>query len=82
MQIYIKATGRLESYLPENTKISGTLSIPQNSTMQDVVHLLNIDTEEAFLCVVNTAMIPQSCLDITAINKDDKIILVPPIKGG
>ncbi len=82
MQIRIKATGRLEFYLSAETKESGRLPVPDDSTLQDIIQLLSIDNDARFLCTVNAIMVPQSQFDKTIIKNNDEIIFVPPIRGG
>ncbi len=82
MQVSIKASGRLKSYLPESVVASGKLEVAGNTTLSDIIQKFGINEDEPYVFIVNNAMIPESALSETRVNEGDIIKLIPPIRGG
>ncbi len=82
MQITIKASGRLSTYLDQQIKDSGKVIVDEPATLESLLQLLQIPDDEPFVFIVNNEMIPQSALSTTVLKAQDKVQLIPPIRGG
>ncbi len=83
MLISVKTTGLLGKYLPAgSSRNRGDVELPDHSTARDLLTALAIpDDGRCFVCINDNMLQPEE-LDATAINSDDKVVLMAPIRAG
>ncbi len=79
MIIHVKLFATLKKYAPDGESAkSFPLEVTENSSLGDLIHLLNIPNEEAKICFVNGhAEEPDYVL-----KENDEIGIFPPVGGG
>lgn len=78
MQIQIKLVGRLSEYRDSK----GPLEVPEETSVEELVQLLGIPTEEAGMVAVNDNAIPRTDRATTKINDGDSVVMLAPVHGG
>lgn len=74
MEVSLKATSHLSEFVPE----SGTVSVGENSRVEDVLSKLGINSELVMLIVVDGEL-----GDVDSVLHDGaRVELIPPISGG
>ncbi len=83
MQISVKLFGALRQYLPTGSSYNACkLTIAEGSTIADVLSLLPIPENKAYLVLFNDTKINSDTYADTNVSAADEIVLLPPIKGG
>jgi len=83
MKISVKLFGALRQYLPAGSSFNAcNLTIAEKSTIADVLTLLPIPEDKAFLVLFNDTKIDKEIYADTKVSAADEIVLLPPIKGG
>ena len=79
MKVEVRLFATLRSYLPVGTSVDGvSLDLPPGSTVRDVVALLNIPSEVAYLIVVNG----RDADPLQVLAPGDELAMFPPLAGG
>ena len=83
MQVTVKLFGGLRQFLPAGSSFNSCqLTIPSEPTLDDVLALLPIPEQKAYLVIINDEKINTTDYSSTEIHEGDEIVLLPPIKGG
>lgn len=83
MKITLKTSRPLAKYLPSGaTGNTAKLQLHDGATALDVVARLGMPAETNYLITLNGAIVPMSQRASTALSDDDKLSILPPLKGG
>ncbi len=83
MQVSVKLFGALRQFMPAGSTFNRcTLTVPDNANLTEVLALLSIPRNKPYLVVFNNSKIDAESYDTTLVSAADKIILLPPVKGG
>ena len=83
MQVNVKLFGALREYLPTGSGFNNCrLTTTEHSLLSDVLQLLPIPDNKAYLVILNDEKINRQNYDSTQLNENDEVVLLPPIKGG
>ena len=83
MQVNVKLFGALREYLPIGSGFNNCqLTTTEHSFLSDVLQLLPIPDNKAYLVILNDEKINRQNYDSTQLNENDEVVLLPPIKGG
>lgn len=81
MKVSVKMSGLIARYLP-GSEGGVELDIETGSTVEDLMKRLGLPAGENYLVIVNDATVPKARRGDHALSKDDRISIVPPLKGG
>ncbi|MEE8545893.1 MAG: MoaD/ThiS family protein [Alphaproteobacteria bacterium] len=83
MRITVKTTGLLADHLPPGASgDSAVLEVPEGATPQDVMTELGMPLDESYLVVVNDELVPKAERARRALEADDELTIMPPLRGG
>ncbi len=83
MRITAKTTGLLADHLPPGASgDSAELEVPEGATPQDVMTVLGMPLDESYLVVVNDELVPKAERARRALEADDELTIMPPLRGG
>lgn len=83
MRITVKTTGLLADHLPPGTSgDSAVLEVAEGATPQDVMTELGMPLDESYLVVVNDELVPKAERARRALEADDELTIMPPLRGG
>ncbi len=83
MQVSVKLFGGLRQYLPTGSAFNScVLTVPDDSILTDVLSLLPIPEDKAFIALLNDVKLDKEAYADTLVSASDAIVLLPPIKGG
>lgn len=78
MEIQVKLVGRLREYRDSKEP----LEVPDGVSVEQLVCLLKIPTEEAGMVAINDDAIPRKDRATTMLNDGDSVIMLAPVHGG
>ena len=78
MKIEVKLVGRLREYRDSKEP----LEVPDGTSVESVVQLLTIPSDEAGMVAVNDNAIPRKDRATTILNDGDSITMIAPVHGG
>ena len=83
MQITIKLYAYLSKYLPPNAQRNqAPLTIPDGTTVSDVVYLLKVPPEECHLVLVDGVYIAPELRETTTLREGQALAIWPMVAGG
>ena len=83
MQITVKATGLLTRHLPaERRGNEADLEVAEGITPRDVLLQLGLKPEGSYLIVLNGESLSRAERATRVLKRQDKIAIMPPLKGG
>ncbi len=83
MQVTVKLFGALRQFLPAGSGFNSCqLTTTANSMLEDVLGMLTIPEQRAYLVIVNDEKINREDYASIQVRENDEIVLLPPIKGG
>ena len=83
MKINLKTAGSLGRYLPAGA--NGNLAeveVTEGATPLDVMRQLGFPEEATYLVVLNGSSLPKAERGTVQLAEDDKLAIMPPLKGG
>ncbi|MCP3852777.1 MAG: MoaD/ThiS family protein [Gammaproteobacteria bacterium] len=83
MQVSVKLFGALRQFMPAGSAFNScTLTVADNANLTEVLAALPIPPSKPYLVVFNDSKIDEESFDTIRVTAADKIILLPPVKGG
>ena len=83
MRITVKATGRLVRFLPAGaTGMTARLEVAAGATPNDVIRQLAMPETGSYLVVLNGTAVTKAGRAEHQLAEDDKLAIMPPLKGG
>ncbi|MCP4235665.1 MAG: MoaD/ThiS family protein [Aestuariibacter sp.] len=83
MQVSVKLFGALRQFMPAGSAFNSCrLTVPDNANLTEVLAALPIPQSKPYLVVFNDSKIDADSYDATRVSAADKIVLLPPVKGG
>ena len=83
MKIRVKTSGLLGRYLPPGSAPNAAeLEIEEGTTPRDVMQLLGLPAEDSYLVILNGSTVPQAERKSRKLAADDRLAIMPPLKGG
>jgi len=83
MQVNVKLFGALREYLPAGSGFNSCqLTTTELPLLDEVLAMLPIPDNKAYLVILNDEKINQQEYASTQLNENDEVVLLPPIKGG
>ena len=78
MKIRVKLVGRLREYRDDKDP----LEVADGASVEDLIQLLRIPTDEAGMVAVNDNAIPRKNRATTIISDGDSVVMLAPVHGG
>ncbi len=83
MKIKVRTTGLLSEYLPPGSvRNVADLEVGDGTTPIDVLKHLGMPLDGAYLMAVNGELVPTAQRAECRLAEDDKLSIMPPLKGG
>ncbi|MFQ6023035.1 MAG: MoaD/ThiS family protein [Acidiferrobacterales bacterium] len=83
MRIKVRTTGLLGKYLPPGSvKNLAELEVADGATPFDVIKQLGMPLDGNYLVALNGNVVPKSERDTRTLAENDKLSIMPPLKGG
>lgn len=83
MKVRIKTAGLLGRYLPPGSgRNAAELEVPAGSTPLDIMKRLGLPLENTYLVSLNGTVITSAERDAVVLAEDDRLAIMPPLKGG
>ena len=83
MKIEVKTAGRLGRYLPPGSAPNSTeLQVADGATPLDVMKQLRLPLEDSYLVSLNGTVVRKAQRDSQVLSSDDRLAIMPPLKGG
>lgn len=83
MKIKVRTTGLLSEYLPPGSvRNEGELEVGAGTTPIDVLTHLGMPLDGEYLMAVNGQLVPTAERAEYRLAEDDKLSIMPPLKGG
>ncbi|MDH3375462.1 MAG: MoaD/ThiS family protein [Gammaproteobacteria bacterium] len=83
MKIKVRTTGLLSEYLPPGSDRNvAELEVGDGTTPIDVLKQLGMPLDGAYLMAVNGQLVPSADRADYRLAEDDKLSIMPPLKGG
>jgi len=83
VKIHFKTGGLFVEHLPPgNSGNSAELEVPEGATPMDVMRQLHMPSDENYLVSLNGEVVVISERDTRALREDDRLAIMPPLKGG
>jgi len=84
MQVTLKLFASLASYLPPTKKngIEADLSLPEGSTIGDIIEIYKIPKQSAHLVMVNGVYVQPEHRLSYVLKESDALAICPPVAGG
>ena len=83
MKIQFKTGGQLVEYLPRGSSGNmAELEVADGTTPADVMRQLNLPTEENYLISLNGEVVVISERNTRKLAENDRLAIMPPLKGG
>ena len=83
MRILVKTGGLLGKYLPRgSTENHAEIEVPEGATPLDVIAQLGMPGDGSYLVIHNGSAVPKAERGSRALAADDKLAIMPPLKGG
>jgi sulfur carrier protein ThiS len=78
----VKLDVNIVSMVGEANKASGIHEVPDTTTANGLISILNLPTEETYALMVNDMPVAIPDRDSFVLGDGDRITIFPPIKGG
>ncbi len=83
MDISVTLFGGLRHFLPAGSSFNKcNISIDEGGSLEALLQQLPIPPEKAYIVIVNDEKVSREDYAAITIQGDEKIVLLPPIKGG
>ncbi|MSR14980.1 MAG: hypothetical protein EXR86_10555 [Gammaproteobacteria bacterium] len=84
MQVNVKLLGWMREFLGDGIAHfdDKDFELAEGHTLGELINTLGFRTETPFMTMQNGDRVVDSVLDTTVIKDGDKIVFVPPLKGG
>ncbi len=83
MRINFKTAGRLVRFLPPGSQDkTAALEVVEGATVMDVIRQLGMPEDGSYLVILNGASLPKSERPTRKLAENDKLSVMPPLKGG
>jgi sulfur carrier protein ThiS len=83
MDISVTLFGGLRHYLPAGSSFNKcTINIDDGSRLEALLNRLPIPPEKKYIVIINDEKVSREDYADIAIQTNDEIVLLPPIKGG
>ncbi len=83
MRIRIKTAGLLGKYLPPGSGDNDAeLEVAEGATPRDVMAQLGMPLDASYLVTLNGASVPTAERGIRTLAENDRLAIMPPLKGG
>ncbi len=83
MEISVTLFGGLRHFLPAGSSFNKCkVNIDEGSALEALLQQLPIPTEKPYIVILNDEKVAREEYADTVVNGDDRIVLLPPIKGG
>lgn len=83
MKVNLKMSGLLARYLPAGGENGRTVvELRDGATVAGMIGQLGIPEEERLLVIVNDETVPADQRETHKLADDDRVSIVPPLKGG
>ncbi len=83
MDISVTLFGGLRHFLPAGSSFNKcSISIDEGSNLPVLLQQLQLPPEKAYIVIINDEKVSRADYAEITIRSDDKIVLLPPIKGG
>jgi len=83
VKIRFKTGDLFAEYLPPDSAGNSTeLDVPEGATPMDVMRQLGMPLDESYLVSLNGEVVVTSERDTRKLTENDKLAVMPPLKGG
>jgi len=83
MQVSVTLFGGLRHYLPAGSSFNKTtIDVDDSATLEQLLARVPIPSDKKFLVILNDERVAEQDFAEIAIDADDEVVLLPPIKGG
>lgn len=83
MKITVKTAGRLGKYLPPGHSTNqAEIDVPEEITPEGVIEHLGMPMEANYLVALNGTIVPKTQRGRRTLSENDKLSIMPPLKGG
>lgn len=83
MQVSVTLFGGLRHYLPAGSSFNKTtIDVDDSATLDQLLARVPIPPDKKFLVILNDERVAEQDYADIAIDADDEVVLLPPIKGG
>lgn len=83
MKITVKTAGLLGKHLPPGHSANeAEIDVPDEITPEGVIKHLGMPIEANYLVALNGAVVPKSDRNTRKLTENDKLSIMPPLKGG
>ena len=83
MEISVTLFGGLRHHLPAGSSFNKcTVAIDEGASLEALLAKLPVPPDTAYMVLLNDERITHETYADTVIQADDKVVLLPPIKGG
>ena len=83
MKIQVRSAGMLAKYLPAGSiKNVAELEVPEAATPLDVIKQLGMPLDGQYFVALNGELVPKNERGHRTLTTNDKLSIMPPLKGG
>lgn len=83
MKITVKTAGLLGKYLPPGHSTNqAEIDVPDETTPDGVIEHLGMPAEANYLVALNGTVVPKAQRGQRMLSENDKLSIMPPLKGG
>lgn len=83
MEVTVKLYAALSRHLPAGARQNqATLDLPEDATVDGVIHRLNLDGPQCHLVLVNGIYVAPSERPVRPLRPGDTVAMWPPVAGG
>ena len=83
MKIQVRSAGMLAKYLPAGSVNNVTeLEVAEAATPLDVIKLLGMPIDGQYFVALNGELVPKNKHERRVLAANDKLSIMPPLKGG
>ncbi len=83
MKIRVRSAGMLAKYLPAgSTKNVAELEVAEAATPLDVIKQLGMPIDAQYFVALNGELVPKNDRERRVLAANDKLSIMPPLKGG
>jgi sulfur carrier protein ThiS len=83
MEISVTLFGGLRHFLPAGSSFNKcSIRINEGSSLEALLQQLPIPPEKAYIVIINDEKVSREDYAQITVQRDDEVVLLPPIKGG
>jgi len=83
MDISVTLFGGLRHFLPAGSSFNKcSISVDEGSSLAALLEKLPIPPEKAYIVIINDEKVSREDYAAITVQRDDLVVLLPPIKGG